>query len=316
MEAYIQAAEQLKEDLADEYIRSHPHTAREDILKSSPNGKVVFDNIEIVFKNSAKYKLFSQRIQGQKRSILEGDELLYSYLTTSDDESYNDSLESAKCCKKMAYFLFTSRFEKFTLVERNKYSDSLRKHEGRLPSKAIDLYNAKKILIDMMGEGKPTHKEIQPVVIRFVELLNDILESQASIYKVEYKLCELFREYLDTILIPQFSSPGFKVEPVKIKALVQALRELRERGLEFEEFKDSISVKLFESVISVMAEHMECLLAEIRTIADVNYFLLDVIKYSEPTEEIKQEKETVGDAGFMASIRAQITSRVAEWLSS
>lgn len=316
MEAYIQAAEQIKEDIAAEYLRSHPHIPRDQILNKCPSGKTVFGNIEIALKNSAKYKLFSQRVQGQKRSILEGDELLYSYLTTSNDESYNDSLESAKCCKKLSYFLFTSRYEKYTLVERNLYSDRLHKHENRLPGKAIDLYNTKKSLIDLMDQEKTTYHDVHNRVIRYVGLLNDLLDSQSNIYEIELKLAQLFQDYLDSVLIPQFIQPGFKMETVKVKALIQSIRELRERGLDLDEIKESISTALLESVISVLSDHMDCLRAEIHTIGDVTSFLTDIVKYADPPEEVITEKGEVRDTSFLALIRSQLPAKIADWLFS
>ncbi len=316
MQAYIQAAEQLKDDVAAEFIRENPKIPREKMFENCPNGALIFDNIEIVFKNSAKYKLFSQRVQGEISSILKGDDLLYEYLTTSDNESYNDSLESAKCCKKLSYFLFTSRYNKFTLTERNKYSDVLHKYEHRLPDRAVKLYNMKKGLLDLMGEDKPTYNQVHPLVTKYVGYLRDILESQAKIYNIELHLAGFFKTYLSEILIPNFASASFKMEPAKIKALVQALKELKERGLEFDAVKDKINTTILNSLDSVLTDHIDCLRAEVKTISEVTHFLEDIIKYADPPPSITDEKGKTNEASLMASIRDRITSSFAEWLNS
>jgi hypothetical protein len=316
MQAYIQAAEQLKDDIAEEFIRENPKIPREKMFETCPNGALIFDNIEIVFKNSAKYKLFSQRVQGKLSSILQGDDLLYEYLSTNDNESYNDCLESAKCCKKLSYFLFTSKYDKYTLTERNKYTDVLHKYERRLPDRAVKLYNMKKGLLDLMVEDKPTYNKVHPLVVKYIGYLKDILESQSKIYNIELHLAMFFKTYITDHLIPEFSSASFKMEPARIKALVQSLKELKERGLEFDEVKDKINIAILNSLDSVLTEHVDCLKAEVQTINEVTSFLEDIIKYADPPSNIANENGETTDSGLMTNIRDRITSSFADWLNS
>ncbi|MBN2329952.1 MAG: hypothetical protein JXR73_22625 [Candidatus Omnitrophica bacterium] len=297
-------------------MRIYPDVKRNEILSHCPGGKDVFDNIEITLKNSIKYKLFSQRILGEKKAILEGDDLLNDYLSTTDTESYNDSLNSAKLCKKLSYFLFTICHNQFSLTERSQISDRLRKHENRLPATSIEIYNLKKNFIDMMHERNVTHNQVLFKVIRHIHLLHDSLESQQMIYRIEYKLIDDFLQYLHKGLIPLFSKSDFKLDPAKTKALLQVIIAIRQRGLELEEVKGSISTGYFQSLANVLAEQKSCLKAEIKTIDEVRKFLLEAAKYADPPESLIKQRDAMGESKFMSTIRKLITARIAQWLSS
>ncbi|RJP26581.1 MAG: hypothetical protein C4527_14665 [Candidatus Omnitrophota bacterium] len=322
MESYVQTAVQMKEDVLSEFERSFPEIAGNDPYKAKPNVLRVLDNIEIVFRNSAKQKIFSERVRGIQKSRLDGDEILSAYLTTDDNDSYNDSLNSIGCSKKICFFLFTSRYNGFGLVERTKYTDILRKQETLCPAKNVEIYNVKKILADFMVEGNPTYANIQPLVTRYVQALRALLDSQRNIYQCEAELNEIFADCLDEFAQTGLNPDKVKLNPVSMKAMLQVFNDLRKRGLEIPEIKQNETNEPIRSICVELRDHQQNLLDECDILQDVVHFLDDVILYIEKAKQAeeraqsaKEKKEAGEDVGAFAAFRETFSSKFNEWLN-
>ena len=316
MEAYIQAAQQIKDDIVEEFLRTHPHIKREKILYDTPNGMTVLGGIDHIFKNSAKYKLFSQRSQIPPSPILEGDERFCNYINTHNIDSYNHIMDIPKFCRKISYFLFTSRCEQFTLIERNLNSDRLRKHELLLSAKSIELFNAKKSFSDLIAKGEPTEQDVLFNLIVYLDILNTLLVSRSVITRIEHKLCDLLFGYFKNVLIPKFSTPGFKIETSNMKALNQVIKDLHNQGIQWEKTPKALSIHTLENGTEALGNHLETIQEEIDHIREINRFIIDVVKYADPPESIKQAEEKIGEAGMMEAIRQFLSMKLAVWLSS
>ncbi len=317
MDSYIQAAEQIKEDVLAEYINSYPDLAGQNPYNSKPNVPRVLDNIEIVFRNSAKQKVFSERIRGMLRSKLDGEDILPAYLTTQDNESYNDSLDSIACSKKICFFLFTSRYKGFGLVERTKYTEILRKQETICPHKNIDIYNLKKALVDLMVDGYPSYQKIQPILGDYIQALRDLLVAQGKIYKCEADLMRIFSECMEEISQLSLDQEKPKLNPVSLKAMLQVLLELRKRGLNIPEIKSSFKNVSLESILAEMKEHHQNLLEECEMIGDVTAFLDEVIMYMEKARqaEVKKAQEAEKEVDSNETVFDSLSAKFKDWIS-
>ncbi len=196
MEAYSQTAEQIKTDLLSEYSKLHNDISADRVLRVSLNGREVIDNVEIAIRNSAKNKVFSKKVQGNKKSKLDEEDILQFYITTEDEESYTDGVTSIACSKNILYFLFVLRYENFGIAERRKYADALNKLERGYPNLSVTIYGIKKQLVDLMDRGDPSYITVQPLVKQYLVNIRLLLVSQLQIYRCEYNLSKTFGKYL------------------------------------------------------------------------------------------------------------------------
>ncbi len=318
MEAYIHAARQVKDDIAAELQKEVPAPSPEEAVKACNHGALVLENVEIVFRNSAKNRLFSDRLRGVKTKQFEDHELLPAYITTSDDDVYQDALDSVSCCKKISYFLFISRYEKFQITQRNKYSDLLRKLEGRCPDRAIQTYYAKKELINLMREEeeiKPTYDQVLSLVCSYIQSIQDLLEAQAEVYECEQTLVGIFNEYMGVLINADPSSPHAKklqTDAAFVKALKQGFDALDNRGLELPKLEARITRDYVKSLNTILTTHLGNLSGEAKMIKDVSEFLQIIITYSDLKYKPPKEKSG-GDSAFK-SVMEDLSSTFKSWL--
>ncbi|MBI1388919.1 MAG: hypothetical protein GC154_10775 [bacterium] len=318
MEAYIQTALQVRDDLMEEVFRDVPSESPEASVAKLPHGELVMDNVHIFFRNSAKNKLFSERIRGVKGKRFEENELLPAYITTSDDESYQDALDSIGCCKKIAYFLFISRFEQFQITERNHFSEKLRRLEAICPNKAVETYNVKKQLIDLMGDEEitPTYEPIVKLVSRYILAIKDLLDAQAEVYRSERKLVEFFNDYLAVLIDADPNNPHarkLQTDASFVKALKQTIEALDKRGLDLPELQPKMSRDFVKTVGDVLKTHRNNLAGEIKMISDVTDFLNEVVEFSDARFKAPPEQKKEQESSLM-SLLGEFSSSFSSWL--
>ena len=311
MEGYIHASNQIKQDLALEYMKVYGCSSQDEVLRTSTNGKMVFDNIEIVFRNSAKQRVFSSRVQGDKAD-LQIDDLIPAYFTTSDTESYNDCLNAIGSCKRINYFLFTNRAEKFGLEQRNKYSDSLRRLEQVAPDQAVKIYNVKKDLIGAMLEGRADYAKVQPLVEGYVKSIGVMLHAQQDIYQCESALCKGFLEYVTEKVETSWFGADFKLESAAVKALLQVFEAMTKRGMDIPKIKEKLNIEIIEQAKTEISDHIEAVNSEIDVLGHVVAFINHVVKYMERPGHA----ETADSDGSKPFTRTEgYSSRFLEWLT-
>lgn len=316
MQSYLLAAEQIKYDVAEEYARLYPGPSVDDVYQEAPNGKLVEDNLEIFFRNAAKNKLFSMRVRKQDSNEEEFGDLIQAYITSSDSEAYQDTLDSIKCCKKISYLLFVSQYEKFRLNERTKYSELLRKQEQRYPQHSIEIYNQKKALCTMMAEGKPLYTHIASAATRYLNSIQETLQAQKKVYQVECELVQIFVQYLDFLLSPDCDVKNQYNNPSVAKALINVLKTLDDRGLELPDIPKKLSTDFINEVRSVLDEHTHNLSSEIGMIDYVIQFIEDVVKFSDDASVSREKKSSKDDDdGGWKSVLENLPSTFKEWLS-
>lgn len=319
MEAYIHAARQVKDDIAAELLKDVPAPSPEESVKLCPHGPLVMENVEIVFRNSAKNRLFSDRRRGVKTKQFEDYELLPAYITTSDDDTYQDALDSVSCCKKISYFLFISRYEKFQITQRNKYSDLLRRLEGKCPDRAIQTYHAKKDLIGLMREDediKPTYDQVLYLVAHYIQAIQELLDAQSEVYECEQTLVGIFNEYLGVLINADPSSPHAKklqTDAAFVKALKQAFDALDNRGLELPKLDARITRDYVKNLNTILSSHLTNLQGEAGMIKSVCGFLEILIQYSDMKYKPPKEKTGGADSG-VKSMMEDFSSAFKSWL--
>jgi len=308
MERYIQAAQQIKEDVMEEFRKINPQIASDRVLKDMPNARTVMDNIEIVIRNAAKHKIFSQRVLNSKKSRLDETDLICAYLTTSDADSYNDSLLALGCSRRTCYFLFVSRYNNFSLSERAKYFDNLLTQEKICPEKSITIFNIKKELAELMMEGNPTYFAIQRLVHNYLETLLDLLSAQKKIYQCEYELNRLLIQYLNELLQGEIDKD--KIVTSCLKPLVHVFIGLKKRGLEIPPIKSTLKSQSVEDIVEELKGHQQNLQQEVETLGEVIDFLQEALVNIVESNKPKNPEEDASASKAAISLSA----KVAEWL--
>lgn len=291
MDAYTQAAEQIKMDLLSEYAKLHGGVSADKVLRSSLNGREVIDNVEIAIRNSVKNKAFSHRVRDTDKSTLDDDDIIQLYITTDDEESYNDGKTSISCSKNILYFLFVMRYENFGITERRKYADALNNLERSYPNLSVTIYGIKKQLVDLMDKGNPDYPTVQPLVKQYLINIRLLLVSQLQIYRCESNLCKIFRKYLQESIKNDFFSEKAKVNSSTVKALIKVFKALDKRGVGMPNYKKKITTETIDIVLEQIEDHLIDLKSETEVINEIAEFLERLIKYMEnPAKKVESNK--------------------------
>ena len=294
MEGYINAADQVKQDILEQYMKYYKITKVEDVMCHGKNANKLFDNIEIVFRNSAKAKMFSGKI---KKTFVEIEELVPVYFTTSDDESYKDCMNAITLCKRISYFLFTNRAENFDLTIRNTFNENLRKHQEQAPEQAVEIYNHTKDLFVLIDQNIVDYAKVQPRVEKYLQSLGAMLTIQKEIYVCEIKLCVIFKKYCETKVLNEWFSGAGKVNRVGLNALIQVVKALDKRGLEVPKVRDRVNPKAVNEVLTHLEDHITTIQSEVDVLEDMIEFISEIIKYMERGGGLELKSQEVKKAG-------------------
>lgn len=288
MEGYINAAEQIKQDILEQYMKYFKISNVEDVMCQGKNANKLFDNIEIVFRNSAKSKIFSGKIN---KTFVDIEELVPVYFTTSDDESYKDCMNAITLCKRISYFLFTNRAEKYDLTIRNTFNEKLRNYQEKAPEMAVEIYNHTKDLFMLIDQNIVDYAKVQPRTEKYLESLGSMLTIQKEIYVCEIQLSTFFRKYCErTVLSDWFSGTG-KVNRAGLNALIQVIRAMDKRGLEVPKVKDRVNPKSVTEMLSQLEDHVTTIQSEVDVLEDMVEFIREINKYMERSMELKSNTD-------------------------
>lgn len=315
LEAYITAADQARSDIFAEYRSLSGLDA--EAAETAPHVKSFLENIDIFFRNAAKNKLFSERIRNVKSQSSDlDDELLPAYLTTSEMDSYDDALEAIKCCKKIAYLLFISQYEKFRITERTQYGETLRRLEQAFPKVAVKIYTHKKDYCELMMEGSaPIYSKITSPLTNYLRAIQQMLDSQRKIYQCERNLIVFFSNFLNTIVGLEGDVKKSLTSPSALKALAHVLHALRDRGLDIPEIPKSITIEYIGPVRAILNEHMSNLRGEDAMIAEVIGFLEDIIYFSDERNLPNKDGKSQGTDAGIAGMFENLSGKFKEWLT-
>ncbi len=317
MQTYILAAEQVQSDLRSACAAQHgiPY---EEVLSLCLGAQKVLDNVEIVFRNAAKYKLFSHRVLNVEKSQLEQDGLIPAYITTEDPDSYNDSLASIGCSKRVIYFLFIMRLNDFQIKERSHYAERLSKLEELCPKKNIEIFNTKKELVNCMDQKHPTYAMVQPLMEKYLQAVRSLIEVQKNIYQCELELNRRFFHYLTHAMREGFFEQKNDQRTSNVKALLQVFEGYKKRHLEIPPIKNKLSSQILTAVEEELKMHLENLGAEVKVLDEVKLFLDDVLDYMEKPQSEESHQETAEeeqDASFMQQLQNELSITFAQWLN-
>ncbi len=292
MEGYINAAEQVKEDILDQYLKYHKSKDADAVFSQGKRGKELFDNIEIVFRRSAKAKMFSGKIN---KKLVDIEELVPVYFTTSDDESYKDCMNAITLGKRISYFLFTNRAESFDLSARTDVNEKLRKLQEKAPEIAVQIYNHSKDLFMLIDANVVDYEKVQPRVEKYLESLGSMLNAQKDIYVIEVKLATLFKKYVEKTVLEEWFSGAGKVNRAGLNALIQVIRAMDKRGMNVPNVKDRVNPKVIGEMIEELEDHVTTIQSEIEVVEDMVVFIGDIIHYMERSGmEVKSQEVTAG----------------------
>ncbi|HOJ61084.1 MAG TPA: hypothetical protein PK878_12420 [bacterium] len=314
MKGYMQAAEQLIEDLLAEYGQISQEEDPRKAIRQTPNGKLLLDNIEIVFRRSAKHKIFSQRIQNLQSSQLEDSDLLPAYLTTSDLACYHDSLHSLGCSKKICYFLFVTRYDHFGVTERGHYSEILRRQEDGCPKHLVHAHEIKKKLLQFLDTGLPDYAAVQPLVSGYLEELVKFLEAQQTIYQCEAELLERLCSYLNDVMLAQLQSDPLSINPYDLKSLMQLLDAIRKRGVEIPKIQGKLNGLVIQQIEDSLRGQIAVLREECGMIGEAACFLQDILENIETPDQIQHAEDQPIGPTLRSSILEKFSGSFYEWL--
>lgn len=314
MESYIDAAQQVKDDILLEYQKDHPHITMENMRKEAQNASEVIGCIDIFFRNAAKNKLFSEKIQKTKSKELKVGDLLPAYLTTSEDDSYHDTLEAIKSSKKIGYLLFLARFEKFQITERTKYGDILRRQESICPERAIQIYNGKKSVVQVMSEPRVEYSMVAKGLTNYIKAIQGMLTAQQKVYACERDMVIFLDAFLKSMLEADGEKQKHYSNATTRNALGKVLVGLADRGLEMPKTPEKITPDYVNEVRNLLQHHGHNLVSEDEMLGEVIQFCDEVVKYSDERMAPK-EKKTKGseDKGFVSMLE-DLPAKFTEWL--
>ncbi|MEW6238787.1 MAG: hypothetical protein AB1656_25670 [Candidatus Omnitrophota bacterium] len=303
-EEYSHAAEQIKETLVREYIKANPGARSEDVVMRTVNGQFVFDTINSVLADLAKFK--------DNKAQLSKDE----QLAVDADERYQNCQISVKSSKNLLYLLFQSRYGKIGLVERKQIEQSLQYQERKCADCTLNLHITKSEFIQWMGLNRKNKNEIKTLVKQYCQTVLDQMKAQHTLYKTEIDLSEKFRDYTKEFIKKYFPDVKSKVTPQTLQTIVKVYQNLKnEEKIDVVNDVKSLNRELLEKTISVYEENLDKKRKSADSISKVISFLEGVISkleaeaVPETTPEKSPDAKPAKDPGKRMAFFSNMFSR-------
>lgn len=283
VDCFALASQQTREDLIDLLTSELQCGSAEEALQSAVNGRSILDNIDIFFANAAK----RTRAAGGKTADPRLADVLPVYLCTSDTESYQDCLDSIKCSKKIGYFLFTNRAERYGLEQRNKVSDTLRKNEQGIVEIGITLHACKKDFIPAMTQGASGYARVYKLTRAYLESLGAMLKSQQEVYAAESTLLSLVGDFFKNKVLEEWFTKQSAPGQAEINSLLIVLKAFRQRGIELPAFKEKLGRPHIGESLAAIQDHQKTVRAEVDVLRDIMELLHRILKHAERPENVE-----------------------------
>lgn len=184
MADYSFVADQMREEIIDDYLKKHPDVSRHEVVTKTVNGRIIVETVSNLFN----------RIPEKKQPPLPPNyKKLLDKLGKGGDERYAASLDSVSTCRNYTEWLCDSSCTGFGEKDRDENNTFLDKREDQLGRKSVELLYVRKKFTDMMSsKTKPQQSLIQTLTMEYISAMLAQLKVQGSIYNKEVDLGELF----------------------------------------------------------------------------------------------------------------------------
>lgn len=176
---YSEVAEQMKEEIVQDFLKKHPGTKREEVVTKLVNGRVVVETIHTVFnKVSEKQK--------RDKILSKEDKLALKQLKKGADERFSNTILSIKTTREYGEWLFHCTLIVFTQEEYDENNLFLDDKTKLLKRRSIDLMYVRKKFADCMkGSAKPSPSLVQTMTVEYVNALMEQLRVQGALFGQE-----------------------------------------------------------------------------------------------------------------------------------
>ncbi len=283
MNDYSAAAQEMKESIIDEYLKTHPGTKREEIITRTVNGRVIVDTINNAFKFNAS-KQTENRIKDQK---------LLKKLIRQGEEQLIACLHSVKSSKKYVDWLFTSRNTGFSQQDKEENFDYLEKKETAAGNKSIEVHNAKVKLSQMLADKVKTESSLARTLVQeYIQVVVDQLKVQQSIFGREVDLAEHFSTYAKEFIESCFSVVQSRLKPSTLNALGKAYHILKNEKIDQPNITSPENHKKFKESMDTFEEKLNERRGQLAAIQQLVNFLEEVIASMKSTDNESESKKS------------------------
>ncbi len=287
MKGYAFIAQQVKKDITLLSMRLYNLEKGKEVFESYPGCRNLFANINLVLRDASADEETLRPIE-QKYENLE--ELLALYLNTSEKKIFQDCLHSARCSKKLNYFLFTHFPKSFGIDRRAAMKDKLHKIERLSSLLRGSLYTHKRELTDLIRSEKVGYAVTKEILNKYLKDLGLLLKSQILAYDRERIMLSTLSALVQKEVIPEW----FKKSDVLVRGYRRSYEQLAkiliDREVKLPKTSGQIRQTDLADLQTVIQGHAAILRNKVTVLQDMLVYVNTFVK---DPEEIEQEELTV-----------------------
>ncbi len=294
MRDYAKVAEEMKESIIDAYLRSHPEVKREQIVTRMVNGRLVVDQIQNVLQESGgKAKVTEIHNKSEKKLVEE--------LRKGGDERLAACDRSVENSKQYIDWLFNAKFTGFTETDKNDNETFLDKRRQICEDKALDLYNVKIKLSEMMSNPvKPSPSMIKSHTAEYLQSVLGQLKAQHGTYKKEVGLGDHFSDSMKDFLKKEFGTVKEVAKPSTLRACQKAFMVLQKEQVNLTDINSKGKLNELSQSVDQLGEQLQVRKQELDMIHNMVTSLEAMIEVLTKKVEEKESKSTTPTGPRMA----------------
>jgi hypothetical protein len=286
MQEYAHAAEEMRESIIDAYLRKHPDVPREHVVTKMINGRLVVDQIKNVLNSSSgKAQVTEIHTKSEKKLIAE--------LRKGGDERLAHCVRSIENSKGYIDWLFNAKFTGFSESDKNDNVIFLQNRQQICEDKALDLYNVKMKLAEMMNNSvKPSPSMVKTLTAEYLQSVLGQLKSQHGTYKKEVTLGDHFSDSMKDFLKKEFGQVKEMAKPSTLKACQRAFMILQKENINITDIASKGKLNELSTSLDRLGDQLQDRKKELELIQKMVTSLEQMLEQIEKKVAEREERST------------------------
>ncbi len=267
-------AQQVRQDLVQDILDKQSYESIREIVQNYKHADKYFEDVVTVFKPLLENKEIISNLSAIYKNP---SDLIQSYCTFNNDDSYQDSLHSATFSRRLNHFMFTNRAQNFGLEERSRFSDRLRNQEEILRQAEMHGKESKREFQDILKMEVYSSVKVRPCLTKYLLNLTKLFRSQKELYEIEYTLLKLIFIEIKRM----YENSNLEIDENKVqnfkKSFAQLVPAMEKRGMDVPKVQTVVGDQKKSELQDHINTHLNTLHEQISVLKNMDQFMSQVI---------------------------------------
>ena len=311
---YKKVADELKELLIQEYLKTHMDVSREDLSLQCKNGKLVFEYVSDVFADTDKDRRI-QKAQAQQDQFLR--DIPLEDLVKSQDDRFQDCVLSAKKSKRILQFLSVSNAKSPSSLEKVRLFDRIGHGERSSITFAREIVDCKSRFMQLMDsrDVKATHSLVRTYILELLEATIGLIKTHCSLLKYETNVSNYFLDHTQHLIKKYFKTIKSHTSEKSLQTILKVYKSLETHGSITPLDVKNMNYEVFEATISQFRSLLDQKRNEIERLTKLVDFIEKLImkvgnQEEGETNNLLQEKKDVEEKKALKHSGMNVIDRV------